>query len=585
MHCGDGKKGGSIMEEAKKLLPIGIENFKKIRSENFYYVDKTGLIRELLENRSEVNLFTRPRRFGKSLNMNMLKDFFEYGCDPELFEGLEIVREKELCEKYMGKFPVISVTLKDVEFNSYETARSALCSAVGGEALHFQFLADSDMLSVREKEQYQNLVKVGKPGQPGFDMTDDVVTDSLRILSDLLYKHYGRQVILLIDEYDVPLDKAQRYGYYDQMVSLICRMFSRVLKGNNHLFLAVLTGCLRVSRESIFTGLNNLRVFSIENVQFSTCFGFTDSEVKEMLDYYGFPDRYETIREWYNGYLFGNTGIYCPWDVINYIALLRSEPDVEPRSFWINTSGNEIVRSFLGKATQTTKLELERLVAGESVDKVVNRELTYQDLYGNIDNLWSVLYATGYLTVSEKPRGDVFRLKIPNLEIRQIYVKQIMDWFREETGKNPSPLDSFCAALAAGNVQAVEEGFNAYLSRTISIRDTSARNGMKENFYHGVLLGLLSHRKDWAVYSNRESGDGFSDILVESGDGKLGIVIEVKYPDGGDLEKGCRQALEQIDKMGYEEKLRQDDYEKVLKYGIACNRKKCKAAVSSVDSV
>lgn len=416
-------------------------------------------------------------------------------------------------------------------------------------------------------------------------MTDDVVTDSLRILSDLLYKHYGRQVILLIDEYDVPLDKAQRYGYYDQMVSLICRMFSRVLKGNNHLFLAVLTGCLRVSRESIFTGLNNLRVFSIENVQFSTCFGFTDSEVKEMLDYYGFPDRYETIREWYNGYLFGNTGIYCPWDVINYIALLRSEPDVEPRSFWINTSGNEIVRSFLGKATQTTKLELERLVAGESVDKVVNRELTYQDLYGNIDNLWSVLYATGYLTVSEKPRGDVFRLKIPNLEIRQIYVKQIMDWFREETGKNPSPLDSFCAALAAGNVQAVEEGFNAYLSRTISIRDTSARNGMKENFYHGVLLGLLSHRKDWAVYSNRESGDGFSDILVESGDGKLGIVIEVKYPDGGDLEKGCRQALEQIDKMGYEEKLRQDDYEKVLKYGIACNRKKCKAAVSSVDSV
>lgn len=527
------------------------------------------MIRELLENRSEVSLFTRPRRFGKSLNMNMLKYFFEPGCDPALFKDLEIAREEKLCKEYMGKFPVISITLKDVEFNNYETARAALCSVVGNEALRFQFLAKSDNLSNWEREQYLNLVKVGKPGQAGFDMTDDVVTDGLRMLSELLHKHYKQQVILLIDEYDVPLDKAQHYGYYDQMLSLIRRTFSRALKGNSNLYLAVLTGCLRVSRESIFTGLNNLRVLPIENVSFSTCFGFTDGEVQEMLEYYGFSDRYDAAKKWYDGYLFGNTSIYCPWDMINYIALLCSEPDMDPRPFWVNTSGNEIVKCLLDKATQTTKLELEKLVAGESINKVVNRELTYRDLYNSIDNLWSILYATGYLTVCEKPRGDVFCLRIPNLEIRQIYVKQIMEWFREEAVKDTPMLDNFCTALATGNAKTVEECFSSYLAHTISIRDTW-------NFYHGILLGLLAYREDWAVFSNAESGNGFSDILVESGDGELGIIIEVKYPDGGDLEKGCREALEQIERMDYEDKLRQDDIVHVLKYGIACNRKKCR---------
>ena len=560
-------------------LPIGVENFKKLRTEDFYYVDKTGMIRELLADWGEVNLFTRPRRFGKSLNMNMLKCFFEYGCNPVLFEGLEIAGERELCEKYMGKFPVISITLKGVEFSSFETARAMLCSVIGDEALRFQFLAESDRLSEREKERYQYLVKTGKPGQTLFMMNDEILTDSLRILSELLCKHYGQQVILLIDEYDVPLDKARHHGYYDQMLTLIRSMFGQALKSNSSIFFAVLTGCLRVSRESVFTGLNNLRVLSIENVQFSTCFGFTDEEVRKMLNYYGFADKYEAVKEWYDGYLFGESEIYCPWDVINYVSLLRSEPDAAPRPFWINTSGNDIIRSILHRATQTTRLEMERLVAGKSIDRVINRELTYRDLYNNIDNLWSVLYATGYLTVREKIEGDTFCLIIPNLEIRQIFVKQIMEWFREEAVQDTSRLDDFCDAFAAGDAPAVESAFNAYLARTISIRDTGARRDRKENFYHGILLGLLSHREDWAVYSNAESGNGFSDILVESGDGELGIVIEVKYPDGGDLDKGCKEALEQIEKMDYEARLRQDEIGTVLKYGIACNRKKCRVVL------
>ena len=570
--------------ETRKMLPIGVENFEDIRQREYYYVDKTGLIRELLGSGGMVNLFTRPQRFGKSLNMNMLKAFFSYGFSSTLFEGLEIAGDGELCRQHMGKYPVISVTLKGVEFMNFETARAALCSVIGGEALHFQFLAESDRLSEQEKEQYRSLVKVGQPGQGGFVMTDDVMTDGLRLLSELLHKHYGQKAILLIDEYDVPLDKAQYYGYYDQMLSLIRRLLGQALKSNNSLFFAVLTGCLRVSRESIFTGLNNLRVFGIEDVRFCKWFGFTDEEVRTMLNYYGLADKYGETKEWYDGYLFGDTGVYCPWDVINYIDLLCAQSDAEPRPFWINTSGNDIIRSLLEKATQTTKQELERLVGGGSIDKAINRELTYRDLYSSIDNLWSVLYATGYLTVGERPRGDIFRLVIPNREIRQIYVKQIMEWIQEEAARDTPRLDSLCAAFEAGDAEAVEEGFAAFLARTISIRDSWAPKGRKENFYHGVLLGLLSHREDWAIFSNVEAGNGFSDILIESGDGELGIVIEVKYPDVGDLEKGCREALEQIERMGYEEKFRQDDIGTVLKYGIACNRKKCRVVMGNADN-
>ncbi len=458
----------------RAMLPIGIESFEEIRKENFYYIDKTGMIWELLRNWGKINLFTRPRRFDKSLNIDTLKYFFQYGCNPVLFEGLEITQDRELCEKFMGKYPVISITLKGVEFNNFETARAALCSVISNEALRFPFLGQSGVLSGQDRERYQYLVRMGQPGQESFVMTDEVLTDSLRTLSELLRRYYNQQVILLIDEYDVPLDKARQNGYYDQMLSLICRMFNQVLKGNNSIYFAVLTGCLRVSRESIFTGLNNMRIFSVEDVPFSKYFGFTDIEVRAVLGYYGLSSKYNTVKEWYNGYLFGNSNIYCPWDVMNYVALLLSDADMEPRPFWMNTSSNDIIRTLLEKATQTTKLELEKLAAGESIYKTINRELTYRDLYDNIDNLWSVLYTTGYLTVSEMPKGDTFCLQIPNREIRQIYVKQVMEWIREETTRDTSRPDGFCAALAAGNAQAVEDGFIEYLSRTISIRDTGA---------------------------------------------------------------------------------------------------------------
>ena len=560
-------------------LPIGIENFEEIRTEGFYYIDKTGLIKELLNNWGKVNLFTRPRRFGKSLNMNMLKYFFEYGCDSRLFDGLEIGGEKELCADYMGKFPVVSVTLKDVNADDYEAARGMLGSIIGNEAMRFQFLLESDRLSGTEKKQYAQLLHVDVSGKQGFIMPDEVLAGSLRTLAYLLCKHYGQKVILLIDEYDVPLDKAQQSGYYDEMVTMIRSLFGQVLKTNDSLYFAVLTGCLRISKESIFTGLNNMKIMSVTDARFDEHFGFTDAEVRQMLEYYGLGDKYDMVKNWYDGYRFGHTDIYCPWDVVNYVDLLRWEPDALPRSFWVNTSGNTIVRSFIRMAGQKARRELERLVDGECIARKIDQELTYRDLYKNADNLWSVLFTTGYLTYRGKPDGKVYQLAIPNLEVKEIFIEQIMEWFQEEARMDTPKLDAFCAAFAAGDAEAVEEQFNAYLERTISIRDTSVRKGKKENFYHGLLLGLLSHREDWDISSNAESGDGFSDILVETGDGKTGIVIEVKYPDGGDLEAGCAEALGQIEKMGYESRLRQDGMSVIFKYGIACNRKKCRVRV------
>lgn len=567
------------MNKGTKKLPVGVEDFKEIRTGDYYYVDKTGLVAELIERRGKVNLFTRPRRFGKSLNISMLQYFFEYGCDPMLFNGLQIMQDKEICKKYMGKFPVVSVSLKDVDANYYKTARGLLCVIIGREATKFQFLMESDKLTSQEKARYQKLINAGKLDEPDFPMPDEVLISSLRTLTELLYKHYGEQVILLIDEYDVPLDKAQQSGYYDDMVTLIRTLFGQALKTNPNLYFAVLTGCLRIAKESIFTGLNSLKVFSVTNVQYGEQFGFSDREVREMLEYYGFEEKYELIKAWYDGYHFGDMDIYCPWDVINYIDLLHVEPDASPYAFWVNTSGNEIIKKFLQKASAGTKRELEQLIAGKSVYKKINQELTYWDLYKNIDNLWSVLFTTGYLTQCNRIDGDIFELVIPNLEIRQIFIDQIMEWFQEEMGKDTPLIDAFCDAFIRGDAEAVEEQFNAYLLKTISIRDTNVRKGKKENFYHGILLGLLSHREDWWVRSNVESGDGFSDILVESEEKGIGIVIEMKYPDGGDLTDGCKSALEQISRMGYETRLLQDGIGKILRYGIACNRKKCKVVV------
>ncbi len=569
------------MNKGTKKLPVGVEDFKEIRTGDYYYVDKTGLVAELIERRGKVNLFTRPRRFGKSLNISMLQYFFEYGCDPMLFNGLQIIQDKEICKKYMGKFPVVSVSLKDVDANCYKTARGLLCVIIGREATKFQFLMESDKLTSQEKARYQKLINAGKLDEPDFPMPDEVLISSLRTLTELLYKHYGEQVILLIDEYDVPLDKAQQSGYYDDMVTLIRTLFGQALKTNPNLYFAVLTGCLRIAKESIFTGLNSLKVFSVTNVQYGEQFGFSDREVREMLEYYGFEEKYELIKAWYDGYHFGDMDVYCPWDVINYIDLMRVEPDASPYAFWVNTSGNEIIKKFLQKASAGTKRELEQLIAGKSVYKKINQELTYWDLYKNIDNLWSVLFTTGYLTQCKRIDGDIFELVIPNLEIRQIFIDQIMEWFQEEMGKDTPLIDAFCDAFIRGDAEAVEEQFNAYLLKTISIRDTNVRKGKKENFYHGILLGLLSHREDWWVRSNVESGDGFSDILVECEEKGIGIVIEVKYPDGRDLEEECKIALKQIERMGYETKLKQDGMEKILRYGIACNRKKCKVLMEN----
>lgn len=559
-----------------KKLPIGIDNFEKLRTQGFYYVDKTGLIKELVDNWGEVNLFTRPRRFGKSLIMSMLKSFFEIGCDKSLFNGLAIERHKEICDQYMGQFPVIYISLKGVSAASYEEARSMLCSILGNEALRFQFLLDSPVLTKKEKELYDQLTAVDISNRSMYQMSDAVLCNCLQTLSMLLQKHYGRKVIMLIDEYDVPLDKAKQYGYYDPMVNLIRNMFNQALKGNESLYFSVLTGCLRISKESIFTGLNNPKVLSITDVRFDEHFGFTDAEVKRLLDEYQLSERYDVIRRWYDGYRFGGVDVYCPWDVICYCDELRARPNALPQDYWSNTSDNAIVRRFLQKAKATTKREIEQLMAGACIRKEIHQELTYKDLDKTIDNLWSMLFTTGYLTQQGDPDGNIYSLKIPNLEIRNIFIKQIYTWFQETAQQDGAALSAFCDAFKYGDAPAVEQQLNAYLSKTISIRDTFVRKERKENFYHGILLGLLAYKDNWSVSSNKESGEGYSDILIEIDDEETGIVIEVKYPESSNLDKGCMEALRQIEKLDYEELLVSDGMKKILKYGIACEKKHCR---------
>lgn len=560
----------------KEKMPIGIENFEDIRTEGFYYVDKTGFIRDLLQNWGKVNLFTRPRRFGKSLNMSMLKYFLSYGCNSSLFDGLEIAKETELCREYMGVFPVVSVSLKDISGKDYKAARNMLCSTIGREAMQFEYLLDSTKLTERDKSLCEQLMQVDQTGQGVFDMTDEVLVSSLNLLCRLLHKHYGKRAVLLIDEYDVPLDKAQHAGYYDEMILLLRNLFSQALKTNDSLQFAVLTGCLRIARESIFTGLNNLNVMTITNTMFSGSFGLLDEEVKQMLEYYGLEDKFDLMKQWYDGYRFGNTEIYCPWDVINYVYQLRAEPDAFPKAFWMHTSGNDTIRVFLEKADQSTKYEMEQLVNGRTVAKKIDQELTYQELYDSIDHLWSILFITGYLTQRGTADGETYQLAIPNLAIRQVFIRCILEWFRKESAKDAPMLHAFCEAFPKADVQTVEKLFLAYLKKTISIRDTNVYKGRKENFYHGILLGLLSHRGDWRIISNAESGEGYSDILVEIDEEDIGIVIEVKYAQEGDLEAACRQALKQIGEMDYERRLHQDGFGTVRKYGIACYKKSCK---------
>lgn len=563
----------------KIKLPMGIENFKEMRTQDFYYIDKTGLIRDYLQNFGKVNLFTRPRRFGKTLNMSMLRYFFEIGSDSTLFDGLIISEEKELCERYQGKFPVISLTLKGVSGRTFDEAKGMFRNVVGQEAMRFQFLQHSNHLTETERGCYEALIRMDKTGRR--TMSDELLKNSLLTLSQLLQKHYGQNAVILIDEYDVPLDKAYQSGYYDDMAELIRILFGNALKTNDSLQFAVLTGCLRISKESIFTGLNNFNVYTVKDLQYNEYFGFTDAEVRQLLAYYDVMDKYDAIREWYDGYRFGALSVYCPWDVVSYCHALRMQPAISPQNYWVNTSGNDIIRRFIARADAAARDEIELLINGGHVKKMIHQELTYRDLDSDLDHLWSLLFTTGYLTQDGKDEEEQTSLVIPNREIHWIYVQQIRRWFKDETQKDSQKLENFCRAFVEKDVAVIEKEFTSYLRKTISIRDTSIKKEMKENFYHGILLGLFGNMSGWKVRSNAESGDGYCDISIEIEDQEIGMIIELKYAENAAFETACQEAVRQIREKNYEEMLADDGMTDIRRYGIACYKKRCKVVLDS----
>ncbi len=546
------------MSEKKKRLPVGVENFEQIIKDNFYYVDKTGLISELLLSGGMVNLFTRPRRFGKTLNMSMLEHFFSLEGDHSIFDGLEITKDTKLCEEYMGKYPVIFVSLKGINAAAYKDAFEFAVQIIKRVAGNFQFLLESESLSDYDKSEYRELLDSG--------MSEAVFCGGLKTLSALLEKHCGEKVILLIDEYDVPLSKAFENGYYDQMVFLIRNLLEQALKTNNSLKFAVMTGCMRISKESIFTGLNNFTTFTITDVDFDEYFGFTDQEVRDLSAYYECTDKYQNIKEWYDGYRFGNVDVYCPWDVVSYLRSLRANKEAVPQNYWVNTSGNAEVKEFIRQSKNaTTKHEIERLMAGEIITKTIRPELTYKDMYNSIENIWSVLFTTGYLTHAGQVDAGSYKLRIPNAEIHNIFVMQIKEYFDESILKDGGILSKFYDALLDGNMKYVEEIFDSYLKKTIRIRDTFVKKALKENFYHGILVGILGVKEGWQVSSNKETGEGYGDILIETEDGKTGIIIEMKYADDGNLSGACETALRQIEEKQYDEIFRENGVNRILK--------------------
>ena len=554
-------------------LPVGIDQFDKLIKSGFYYVDKTRLIEQLLQNWGEVNLFTRPRRFGKTLNMSMLKSFFEIGTDKTLFDQLYIAANKELCEEHMGQYPVIFLSLKGVDGLNFEEAKSMLKITIRTEAQRHYELKKSEKVSEENRKLFNDILS----GQ------DERIEDSLRMLSQILFEHYGKKSIILIDEYDVPLDKAFQHGYYKGMVSLLRGLFGQALKTNEFLQFAVLTGCLRVSKESIFTGLNNFKVLSIADVRFDEQFGFTDEEVRKLLKDYDLEDYFSEAKEWYDGYHFGNADIYCPWDVINYVEHLRYDPEAEPEAFWINSSGNDLVKRFVAKADQTTKDEIEQLIAGDVIEKKIRQDLTYDEIDQSIDNLWSVLFTTGYLTQTGRAERGIYKLMIPNKEVREVFIDQIQQWFDQTIVNDEDRMSSFYQSFAQGKAKDVQDQLTSILAETISILDTKARNEEKENFYHGMMLGLLRNRRNWIVRSNVESGEGFVDILIKPEDPDEGILIELKYSKTFDgLEKACERAMEQIKDRRYDEALREEGRRHILAYGIAFCKKRCKVVVQKI---
>ena len=570
-------------------LPVGIDDFRKLRESHFYYVDKTRLIEQLLLNWSEVTLFTRPRRFGKTLNMSMLKSFFDIGTDKALFDGLYISGNKELCDEYMGKYPVIFLSLKGVEGLTYEEAFEAFVRIMGKEVNRVSFLADSDKLTQIEREQYKGLT-IMKNGRLAFDK--EKLISSLQLLSQLLYKHYGKKAVILIDEYDVPLDKAFQNGYYNEIVSLIRGLFGQALKTNEFLQFAVLTGCLRISKESIFTGLNNFKVMSITDSRFDEQFGFTDEEVRKLLSDYGMDSHFDEVKEWYDGYHFGRADVYCPWDVINHADHLRDDSDAKPQTYWINSSGNSLVRRLINRADSSTKDEIERLIAGEAIEKVIRQDLTYDEIENSIDNIWSVLFTTGYLTkIGEVKLPDsesyAYMLVIPNKEVREVFVLQIQEWFKAVVANDNDAMKLLSKAILDKDEEILARQLNIVMGRMISILDTKAPDDMKENFYHGLLLGLLrGSNADWLIKSNRESGDGFSDILIKPENPDLGIVIEVKYAkEFKKLDAACDAAMAQIKEKRYDETLRDEGRCDILAYGIAFCRKRCRVAGERLEEL
>ena len=549
-----------------KKLPVGIDSFEKLRREDFYYVDKTRMIVDLMANWGEVNLFTRPRRFGKTLNMSMLKCFFEIGTDKSLFDGLRVSEEKALCETYMGKYPVVFVSLKGVDGLTFEDAYRRLRGIIREEALRLSFLKYSEELDADDLRSFLRILSEE-------DTSADMVS-SLRMLCSLLEKHYGQKPMLLIDEYDVPLDKAYYHGYYAQMIDLIRAMFQAALKTNSSLFFAVLTGCLRVSKESIFTGLNNLMVHSISDPSFDEYFGFTDEEVGKMLSDYGLEAHHQEAREWYDGYRFGGQDVYCPWDVINYVYALRVDPQAEPKAYWLNTSGNAMVRELISKSADgTTQMEIERLIEGETITKTLNEQLTHNEIRSSIGNIWSLLYMTGYLTTAQKPSGSRYELRIPNREVRQIYMQQVLSWFEDKASAETDKLTNLYAAFETGDVDTIKEILDEQLLDTVSFYDAH------ESFYHGFLLALLSTCASWNVSSNIETGKGRSDIIAGRKDRKVGFVVEVKdVKDEDKLDAACEAALRQIDERDYTAILRRFRVKEIHKYGIAFWDKECRIA-------
>ena len=563
------------MVKERKRLPVGLENFEQIINDNYYYVDKTGLISELIRNGGMVNLFTRPRRFGKTLNMSMLEHFFSIERDQSIFEGLKISKDTKLCEEYMGKYPVISISLKGINAATYEDAFDFAVRIMKKVARNVQFLLGSDALSDYDKLEYKELLNN--------NMSEAAFCGGLKILSELLEKHYGTKVVLLIDEYDVPLAKAFENGYYNQMIFLIRSLLEQALKTNNSLKFAVMTGCMRISKESIFTGLNNLKVLSITDERYDEYFGFTDMEVKNMLEYYGIEEHYEDVKSWYDGYQFGSVEVYCPWDVLNYCDKLKDHTDSFPENYWINTSSNDAIRKFIQMSDNfKTKREIEKLLAGGEITKEIHQELTYPEMYQSLENVWSLLFMTGYLTQRGRVDAKRYKLAIPNLEIRDIFQTQIMEYFKERVKKDGDTLSRFCNALKSGEETKVEEIFESYLKKTISIRDTFVKKASKENFYHGILLGILGVKEEWYVSSNQESGEGYSDILVETENSETVILIEVKYANDGNLDQACERALQQIEEKKYDEELRENGVDKILKYGIACYMKRCKVKLADL---